>query len=161
LEIIYLIGFMGSGKTTVGQVLSEKLEVPFVDVDQEIEKRLGKRIVNIFEVEGESGFRKQETTVLRSIQNIPIVSTGGGIVEREENITFMKKSGIIVYLQTSFERITKRLTGDSSRPLWKGNEETRNLYQRRIKLYEACADIIVDNDELSIEEQVNFILSKV
>lgn len=161
MQIIYLIGFMGSGKTTVGRALSEALQEQAVDIDVEIESSLGKKIVDIFQDEGECGFRIHETATLRSLQHIPIISTGGGIVERQENITYMKETGVIVYLKASYELIAKRLSGDSSRPLWQGNQEKRALYQRRITMYAACADVTVDCNKLTLEEQVDFILSQV
>jgi shikimate kinase len=143
---------MGSGKSTVAKHLAKKLNLEFKDLDDMIEKNINKKITSIFKDEGEEAFRRYESTSLKSIGNTPIISTGGGIVEREENIKWMQDTGIIIYLKTSFHVIKKRLQRDSSRPLWRENEDNMALYLRRIASYEKCADYIIDCDTLSLDE---------
>ena len=94
---------MGSGKTTIGQRVAKRLEMEFLDCDQNLEKQTGASINLIFDVEGESGFRKRESKLLKvlsSRQNV-LVATGGGIVLKEENRELLKQTGLVVYLQTS------------------------------------------------------------
>lgn len=147
---IYLIGFMGSGKSTVGKVLGEILGQSYADTDTLIEKRYGS-IPDIFLEYGEDTFRNYETTELEnvSIEN-GIISTGGGIVERQANITGMKLNGVIVYLETSFAEIQKRLMHDSGRPLWNTDmQKKEELFHRRSGMYRGCADITILTDHKS------------
>lgn len=153
MKNIYLIGFMGSGKSSIGKSLGLLLDYRFVDTDSEIEKKYGQMIPSIFEKYGEKTFRTYETEVLKTLELGNIVSTGGGIVESAENMNIMKKSGTVIYLQTTFDEIAKRLESDQSRPLWNKNpHKKKELYRRRNKLYLNCADYIIVTDEKSIEE---------
>ncbi|WP_042145912.1 shikimate kinase [Paucisalibacillus sp. EB02] len=158
MKHIYLIGFMGSGKSTVAKRLGEKLNMGYLDIDKAVEKSRNKKITSIFKDEGEKAFRSYETTSLKTNGNTPIISTGGGIVEKEENIKWMKDTGIIIYLQTSFKVIKKRLQKDISRPLWREDEENKDLYKRRTAIYERCADYIIDCDTSSLEEIIDEII---
>lgn len=116
---IFLIGMMGAGKSTIGRSLAELLNLPFVDLDRELERRCGVSIPDIFETEGETGFRKRETGLLKEYlakQSI-IVATGGGVVVRPENRELLKQSGAIsIYLQVLPEECYER-TRMSDRPL--------------------------------------------
>jgi shikimate kinase len=128
---IYLTGFMGSGKTTIGRLLSEKLSVPFIDLDHEIEHQLSRSIAQVFEHHGEYYFRDQETAILKSIQMNPlVVSTGGGCFIH--NREWMLQNGIVIFLDLTFDEIVRRIGGDPERPLWK-NAET--LYNERLSGY--------------------------
>lgn len=149
MKSLYLIGFMGSGKSIVGFELSKLLDVIGSDTDHMIEEENDVKIADIFRSEGERAFRKYESETL---QRIPvhnhIVSTGGGIVETEENIAFMKANGTVVFLETSLDEIETRLHNDRSRPLWDKNSfEKQQLFDRRSPLYKNCADIIVQTDD--------------
>ncbi|MFD1038470.1 shikimate kinase [Virgibacillus byunsanensis] len=146
---IYLIGFMGSGKSTVGNRLSFQLNIKQMDTDTLIEEKKGKKITKIFQEEGEASFRKYETAILKSIvHNNCVVSTGGGIVEKKENIDHMKKHGTLVYLHASFDDIVNRLKYDQDRPLWNNDLENKYaLYNQRHEIYLSCADFMLETDE--------------
>ncbi|MFC4558797.1 shikimate kinase [Virgibacillus kekensis] len=154
MKNLFLTGFMGSGKTSVGAALSELTEVPVLDTDQMIEEKYDESIKEIFRKYGESTFRKYETEILADFPHKDcVISTGGGIVGKRDNIDSMKKSGYIIYLQTSFEEIARRLKNDTSRPLWNNNNgETKTLFDKRIKLYEEYADISIQTDYKSARE---------
>lgn len=153
MKTIYLTGFMGSGKSTVGELLHRKIGVQYLDTDQLVVEKYG-AIAAIFENEGENQFRHYETEVLRDVpQTGYVVSTGGGIVEREENITLMNKSGLVIYLDTSFEEVARRLGNDTERPLWgKTAVEKKKLYKRRYEWYLKTADIRISTDGKSPTE---------
>ncbi len=153
------IGFMGSGKTSVGREVSLFLRIPFLDLDEYIEKKLKTSIYNIFEEKGEEYFRKLETDTLREVFLLfpqLILSTGGGIVLKEENRRLMKENSKIIYLKGSFEILMRRLEIEEEykkRPLLKkGKEELLKLWTVRLSLYESCADIVINIDNKSIDE---------
>ncbi|MEN2765999.1 shikimate kinase [Ornithinibacillus xuwenensis] len=158
MTYIYFIGFMGSGKSTIARLISQRLAIPFIDIDNEIEFQQKRKIVDIFQEDGEEVFRLYETKVLKEITDKPLISTGGGVVEKNENINYMKQNGIIIYLKTSFSEISSRLAHDHSRPLWKDDTNKQALFDKRIKLYNQIADFIVDGDKLTLQEQVNEII---
>lgn len=160
MKTIYLIGFMGSGKSTIGGKLGEVLIENYLDTDREIEKVYKQNIPEIFSEKGEETFRQYETAILKKV-NQPIISTGGGIVERKENIHIMKQNGTIIYLATSFKEIFKRLEKDVNRPLWnKDIADRKALYYKRVHLYEKHADEIIVTDGKSPEMIVNEILMR-
>ncbi len=159
MQKIYLIGFMGSGKSTIGKALARKLGKSYVDTDTFIEEKYGS-IPEIFKNEGEETFRLYEIEALKATTTYDVISTGGGIVEKEENIQTMKKHGMIIYLHTSFKEISERLELDENRPLWnQDHEEKQKLFERRIPLYKKCSDHIVSTDHKSIEEVVEEIIA--
>lgn len=159
---IILIGFMGAGKTSVGRELSARLGLPFIDTDQEIERRAGMSVPEIFEKQGEEGFRAMETETLRQLteergdseqtggeRRPAVVSAGGGLPLREENRRLLLKLGTAVYLKTSPDEVVSRLEGDTSRPLLKGDsgrERVESLLSIREPLYEAAAARTVATD---------------
>lgn len=152
-ENIILIGFMGCGKTSVGIRLAKTLGYRFVDTDQVIETEYGASISAIFEKEGEEGFRRMETAVVKRLHDTAmhtVISTGGGLPLRKENVELMKEMGCVIYLKTNRETTLIRLSGDTERPLLSGphiKERIDELLQERVPLYEAAADesIIADN----------------
>ncbi|WP_099158491.1 shikimate kinase [Virgibacillus ndiopensis] len=162
MKTIYLIGFMGSGKSSIGERLSLNLNIPLIDTDVTVEEKYKQSIASIFKEEGESTFRIYESEVLRQTPNSnAVVSTGGGIVEKEENTNYMK-SGIVIYLHTSFNEIKKRLENDQKRPLWnKGVEEKKKLYNWRTNLYKNCAEHIITTDNKTMEVITNEIIKKI
>lgn len=146
MERVFLIGFMGSGKSTVGHTLEQLFAMDFVDTDHYIEKKEKRKISDIFAKEGEPFFRELETEALRCV-NSAIISTGGGIIERKENIEIMKERGMIVFLSAPFEEIARRLQNDRDRPLWKQDDGARAaLFERRKPLYTEAADLIIDTE---------------
>ena len=155
---VFLTGFMGSGKSTVGRQLSRRLGLPFMDTDSRIEKEQKKSITDIFAAEGEEAFRKMETQVLRAVREegvSRVVSTGGGLPTREENRGIMKEAGMVVFLRVRPETVYTRLQGDTTRPLLQKADpqaEIRRLLAERNPVYESGADLIVDVDGRTPEE---------
>lgn len=148
---IVLIGFMGSGKSTVGIKLSYRLRRVVEDTDKLIERKTGKSISEIFSTQGEAYFRELETQLLKELKTgtEKIFSVGGGTPVREENRVLLKKLGIVVYLRIRPETVYERLRGDSTRPLLQGDkpmEKIRTLMDARKEAYESCADLIIDVD---------------
>jgi len=144
---IYLTGFMGSGKTTVGRALARRLEVPFVDLDQEIEAREGKTVRRIFEERGEPGFRMLEAEALRGTLALPdvVVATGGGTLTFEGNVRLVAANGLSVWLNPAFATIASRIggRGKADRPLFKDEVQALALYRERLPAYRR-ADLTVD-----------------
>lgn len=154
MKTLFLIGFMGSGKSTIGKKLSKYLKVGYVDMDHYIEEKEKRSIKKIFDEEGEAYFRDMETNALQSVQT-NIVSTGGGIIGREENVRIMRERGILIYLDVPFSEIDSRLKKDTTRPLWNvGKEENRERYEGRLSLYEDAADIVVQSVGKTIDAVV-------
>ncbi|HKL60974.1 MAG TPA: shikimate kinase [Acholeplasma sp.] len=154
---IYLIGMPGSGKTTVGKQLAEKLSQSFIDLDAYIEKNALHFVDEIFEIYGESKFRNLETEALIEVglcQDI-IVSTGGGIVTRKENKKHFK--GPVIYLNTELDIIEKRIKNDFPRPLLQ-TKSLDQLFNERMMNYIFFADIIIDND-FNVEKTVDKIIT--
>lgn len=151
--MIFLTGFMGSGKTTVGLDLARRMGVPFVDLDTIIAQRSGRSIPEIFRCAGEQAFRSLEDSVLCDLaaEGDPssVVATGGGLPVNPSNRRLMKACGCIVFLKASFESLKDRVTGDGSRPLW--NSDARGLMQARTPAYKD-ADLVVNTDGRSPEE---------
>lgn len=165
MKTIFLIGFMGSGKSTVASELAKSTIKTYIDTDDYIEEVYQEKIVNIFKRHGEDVFRTYEIAALKEVGSYDVVSTGGGIVEKEENLHTMKENGIIIYLETSFEEITNRLKNDADRPLW-DNEVTEKikLYERRIPIYEQYADYVIETNNKTVNDivkDINAILSNV
>jgi shikimate kinase len=163
MKTLYLTGFMGSGKSTVGKELSSYLNLPVNDTDDEIVKRTGTTIREIFEQHGESYFRELESSVLYSLPTTnTIVTTGGGVVTRKENKEWMKTNGVVVYLQCDFDTIWSRLEHDTTRPLVVNSqkEQIKKLYQDRYDLYQSF-DIKVDTSSLQLDEIVKEIGKRV
>lgn len=155
---IVLIGFMGSGKTTVGRRLSYRLRIPVEDTDKLIENRQGVTVSEIFARDGEEAFRRMETELLKELGQRPygrILSVGGGTPVREENRRLLKACGTVIYLRAKAETIYERLKGDTTRPLLQCDnplERIRELLADRNAAYEECADVTVDVDDVSTEQ---------
>ncbi len=161
---IILIGFMGSGKTSVGLKLSYRMRIPVEDTDRQIERREGRSIREIFDTQGEQAFRRMETELLREIRNRNyerIVSVGGGTPVLPENRELLRSCGTVVYLRIRPETVYERLKGDVNRPLLQCEDprgRIRELMEARRDAYEECADIAVDVDELAMEELLTVIV---
>lgn len=149
---------MGSGKSTVGLELAKQLDQSYIDTDTYIEMKYG-NIPDIFQQKGEETFRLYEIKTLKETTKYQIISTGGGIVEKQENYQTMKTNGVIIYLHTSFKEIVKRLGKDANRPLWnKSMKDKENLYKKRIPLYKEFSDYIVQTDQKTVQELVQEII---
>ncbi|WLR49762.1 shikimate kinase [Bacillus tianshenii] len=161
MRAIYLTGFMGSGKTTVGAELGKVLQLPVIDTDQWIEQQKGKQIRDIFAQEGEAVFRRYEYEALQKLPKTDtVITTGGGIIIQEQNRAFMKKNGTVFYLHCDLDEIYTRLENDTTRPLLDGAKRTNieNLMSERRSWYEE-AEVIIDTTGRSIEEIVKEIVN--
>jgi shikimate kinase len=138
---IVLVGFMGTGKTTVGKLLSEKTGMPLIDMDSIIVERAGKSINNIFAEDGEAHFRHLERQLVKELSatNGHVISTGGGVVLNPDNIADFEKTGLVVCLLADAETVLNRVRHDTSRPLLAGDKEARiiQLLETRQPLYES------------------------
>jgi len=153
--MLYIIGFMGVGKTTIGKELALKHNINFIDTDKEIEKKSNNSILNIFQEHSESHFRELESITLKEISEDSIVACGGGLPIYNNNMELIKKSGLSIYLKASGKEIFNRLKRDlKNRPLLKNksNKEIENFIQEtlteREKFYK-MADYIIDTSYLS------------
>ena len=140
---LVLIGMPGCGKTSVGQLLSKRLGLELIDIDQEIVKRDGRDIPTIFSQDGEEYFRKLESQVIKDVGKLngKIISTGGGAVKDEKNYFPLKQNGKIFWLNRNVEKLSQ-----DGRPLSQGLDTVKKLYLERKELYQNFADYIVDND---------------
>ena len=153
---IYLVGFMGSGKSTVGRALADELGWPFVDLDEEIERQHGTTIAEIFENRGEQEFREIETEALRRcIRTVQsghprVVSLGGGAFLRHENLELVSDNGVTVWLDCPLPMIERRIAAFTHRPLARDPNHLRHLYEVRREGY-ARADyrVEIENDDAS------------
>src|SRR5947207_9222075 len=143
---IYLVGFMGAGKTTVGRELASRLAVPFFDLDDLVEAAEKTTVKEIFAQHGESYFRKRERDILRSTKHLDnaVVATGGGTFTFDENIQFIQGEGLSVYLAAPYVLLRARI-GDKAaeRPLFRDDMATHELFASRIKYYKA-ADVTIE-----------------
>ena len=166
--MISLIGLPGSGKSTVGRQLARRLNLPFIDSDAEIEKRLGCSIREYFEREGETAFRDVEQAVIadlcmahNSAATAAVLSTGGGTVLREANRATLRANGHVVYLRSSPDGVFKRLRHDRNRPLLQVGDplqRLRDLYAVRDPLYRETAHYVVETGRPSVAALVNTII---
>ncbi|ADZ83456.1 shikimate kinase [Cellulosilyticum lentocellum] len=158
-KAICLIGFMGSGKTTIGKALANILHYSWIDLDQYIEEACSETITNLFENKGEAYFRDLEVSYLKKAldEEIGVISTGGGIIVTTENREVLKKQNTF-YLYYDYDTLYKRIAGDTKRPLASTYEAVKERYIQRQALYEASAKYIINGEGKSIEEVVNTIL---
>jgi len=161
---IFLVGMMGAGKTTVGRALATRMKREFVDTDRLLVDRTGVPVATVFEIEGEEGFRKRESAILREVceHDERVVATGGGIVLAEENLAVMREAGTVVYLRARIESLWERTRHDSSRPLLataNPRERLAELLKQREPLYRAAAHIVVDSGPQSAATLVNRVLA--
>jgi len=151
---VFLVGLMGSGKTTVGRHLSHLLGLPFADSDQEVERRAGADIAWIFEKEGEAGFRQRESIAIDELTQRPgiVLATGGGAVLRAENRQHLRSRGLVVYLHGSIEQLAARTGNDRRRPLLRDadpRDVLRRLDAERDPLYREVATLVFETERRS------------
>lgn len=162
---LFLIGFMGTGKSTVARALKKMTGWEIVEMDEELVRRENRTIPEIFAEEGEEYFRQKETQLLQEMREQPgkIVSCGGGVAMREENVRIMKESGKTVLLTAAPETILERVRDDENRPLLAGRktvEGISQLMEARREKYEAAADFSVSTDGKTAAEIVREIMKK-
>lgn len=160
---IVIIGMPGSGKTSLGQKLSKKLNYDFIDMDDYIEESSGRKIASMFE-EGEMVFRKEEIRASKELAETSrtVISTGGGIITQEASMEALKENGLILFLDRPLENIEKDIERDS-RPLLKDDKSRlEELYEERIDLYRLYADLTVENilDEDSVVDLMAEVLNQ-
>lgn len=153
---VYLIGPMGSGKTTIGQRVAKQLGLEFLDCDHELERQTGASVNLIFDVEGEAGFRERETRMLQQLtaRHGVLVATGGGVVMKEQNRDLLRHNGLVVYMSASVAQQLRRLNRDRTRPLLQsGNRRAKlaRLAEQRNPLYQELADIEFPTQSRSLD----------
>ena len=163
---IFIVGPMGSGKTTVGKIVAGELFLDFHDTDAKIEESTGVTIDWIFDIEGEAGFRKRETVTLKEMValNSIVLATGGGIVIEEENRELLASRGTVFYLHTPLNTQVERTMKDKDRPLLKGKDPEKvlaDLQQSRQAFYEEVSDHIINTENKSGSEVANEIVKLV
>lgn len=156
MKNIVLIGMPSSGKTTIGKMLAKESSMLFFDADEVLEKLFDKSIPDIFAEEGEEGFRRKETTVIKDLsrKDDSVLSCGGGVVLKEENMKNLKKNGVVFFIKRNVEKLSCE-----GRPLSKDLETLKKMEKVRLPLYEKYADYTIENDE-SIEKAVKEIWEK-
>ena len=162
----FLVGPMGAGKSTIGRHMARALRLEFFDSDREIERRTGADISLIFELEGESGFRKREQEVINKLtaQRGIVLATGGGAILDPQNRLNLSSRGYVIYLHTSVEQQLQRTSHDRSRPLLQtGNpgQKLRDLMGTRDPLYREIADWIIETDGCRAREVVQKIIQHI
>lgn len=164
---LILIGFMGSGKSSLGRYISGQ-GYRLIDTDGYIEDKLGRAVSDIFAVEGEEYFRRLETRALEElleggVQDC-VIAVGGGLPMKEVNCELMHKLGTVIYLRAKPSTLEFRLSGDRTRPLLRGGklrERIDSLMAERKDIYEAAADIIIDTDGYTFEEIYGLLKEKI
>jgi shikimate kinase len=162
---IVLIGFMGSGKTSIGRLLAQRLGFQFVDTDAVIVERVGMQISEMFARHGEDWFRDQESAALRSlgILNRAVISTGGGVVLRPENRALLRDLGFVVWLTASEDVIFERVSRNNKRPLLQTvdpRSTVHELLEKRQALYSEAAQFTLDSSTLKHETAADAVIAK-
>ena len=163
---LFLVGPMGSGKTTIGRQLARRLKKSFIDSDHEIEDHTGASISLIFDIEGEEGFRSREKAIIDELtqqENI-ILSTGGGVVLAAENREHLKNRGTVIYLHAPLKKLFYRTSRDKNRPLLQTDnprEKLRQIVEERDPLYRETADLIVETENRTVHQVVSYIIRQI
>ncbi len=154
-EIIFLCGFMGCGKTTVGRIVAKSQGIEFIDTDDQIVAQEGMDIPSIFEKYGEPYFRELERLQLLQLDGgtKKVVATGGGCLVNPLCAGIAKEKGIIIYIKQEFRRCYQRIKGDKNRPLaaLSSKEELNRRYNQRDVIYKSIADVIIDDKKTSAQ----------
>lgn len=153
---IYVIGFMGAGKTTIGRELAQRIDAPFFDLDDLVESAERMSVKNIFAQHGEPYFRKRERDLLRSTRNLErgVIATGGGTFTFDDNIQFIQSEGLSVYLSAPYALLRSRI-GDKAaeRPLFRDDMATHELYTNRLRYYK-MSDVTLEIREDETPKQI-------
>lgn len=161
---VVLIGYRGTGKSTVGKVVAVRLGRPLVSTDKEIIRRAGSSIPDIVAAHGWNYFRDLESAVCQELagQNNLVIDTGGGAILRQQNVDVFKRNGRLIWLTASVETIAARIGGDTQRPSLTGTkshvEEIRDVLTERTPKYQAAADVTIATDGRSVDELATTIL---
>lgn len=173
-DLIFLCGFMGTGKTTVGKGLAARLERPFLDLDNVIEEYASRTIRSVFEEKGEKGFRKiEQTCLLDTIKNFKgILALGGGALQNRRLADHVKLNGLLIFIETPISVILTRIAADPDRPLLLDEngkvkersvlqKELQSLYEQRLPLYKQAKITINSSKYPSVEQLVNELIKKI
>jgi shikimate kinase len=167
---VVLVGYRGTGKTTVGRIVAQALDWPFVDIDPLIEQRAGLGIADIFARHGETHFRDLESEVIADLTGTDpaVISAGGGAVLRPENVRHLRRGGLVVWLTARAETLHKRITTDATTASRRPNltpltgiDEVRHLLEAREPCYRSAADVALDTETLSPAQVAEQILKHV
>lgn len=163
---LFLVGFMGAGKSTVGRLVADRLDLPLIDLDSLIEAEAGLPVSQIFSEQGEEAFRELESQSLRGLRDEPasVVACGGGVVLRAENRAVLRELGRVVYLQVTAGEAVARIGDAASRPLLAGPGgalAATSLLSAREALYRSVADLTIDTMAFSPEEVAERVVSEV
>ncbi|ETT82240.1 shikimate kinase [Viridibacillus sp. FSL R5-0477] len=156
---VYLVGFMGCGKSAIGRRLSYYLKMPYYDMDQEIVRREKMTIPEIFEKYGEEHFRQLETDFLRNFRDeFCIISTGGGVAMNPQNRRIMRQTGLVLFLDATFPDIWKRIHKDKNRPIVQRStkQELEDLFYKRRKFYREATHITIRTENRSLKQIVEY-----
>ena len=163
MKAIILIGYMGSGKSTIGEKTARLLGVEFLDTDVLIEEQEGMTISELFAQKGEAYFRQKETETIRNLKKESremVLATGGGLPMKEENQILLKELGIVVYLKASVDTLVERLKEDTTRPLLQEGDlrkKIETMLEIRNPVYENVADVVLETDTKSIDETIYYL----
>ena len=165
MKNVILIGFMGSGKTTIGKIIADKKNMKFIDMDLEIEKMENKKINQIFSENGEKYFREKESSLLKKLCSLKnsVISTGGGIIENEFNIEILKKQSYVIWLDANEDTIENNVKNEiEKRPKLKEDDNLKlsikNLLNKRYDKYKESANIRVNVNNKNVDQVVSDIL---
>lgn len=161
MKTVYLCGFMGCGKSTIGKILAQKLECVFFDMDDYIVEREGMKIPQIFAEKGEQYFRETETEAIRELaKHSGVIACGGGAMLKKENAEIASSVGTVVYIDVPFEVCYSRISGDNNRPLVMNNtkKQLEDIYKNRVNLYTRNSSLTINGDS-SAEEIADKIIS--
>ena len=161
---IVLIGYRGTGKSTLGKIVAARLNRQFISTDQEIVRRTGSSIPDIVAAHGWDYFRDVETAVCQDLagRDNLVIDTGGGAILRQQNVDVFKRNGRLIWLTASVDTIATRIGGETQRPSLTGTkshvDEIRDVLCERVPKYQAAADLTIATDGRSIEELASFIV---
>ncbi|MHA6259506.1 shikimate kinase [Sporosarcina sp. CAU 1771] len=164
MKKVYLIGYMGCGKSAIGKRLSFATRLPFYDMDTEIEKKVGMSIPKIFETYGEAYFREQETEFLRTFRDeYCIIATGGGVPMKRENREIMRHTGIVFYLNAPFRDIWRRISTDKNRPIVQRStrNELEEIFKGRLPHYLSTAHFKVETEKRTLRQITDYLAFQV
>ena len=156
---IFLCGFMGCGKTTIGQVLAQKLGVHYIDMDEYIVKKEGKKIPEIFAENGEEYFRMKETEAIEELaKHNAVIACGGGAMINEKNAEIARSGGAVIFLDVPFEVCYERISDDTNRPLIVNNtkQQVEDIYNFRYEIYKkhSSASIDANNSPSAVADEI-------